>query len=425
MAAPLRPYLDLPFPARRFKLVLLVLAGINILFLIGMRLFLTYFRNLGDWNSAPPIKNLYTQVNLATENVVASWYSSMLLLLAALMAALCFGADRAGGRKKLAGGWLIVSAVFLLLSFDEMGSLHERIGMLKILNPSGGGALGWVAVLAIPIAGVTIYLAAFGWMRMRAVPHALILFGISLALLAANPVMELIEMRHLREDSESSIRAHDRWILAEEGAELFGFLLFSLAMALYISSVNRASAGLRLVIPGPVVRLIGIVLSLGAVVTLFAAGLVNVYMAEGDTGQPANWPPSVLAGLNAIVLVLLSCTRAGGCRALLMSAAVLCGLVSAYHGACMKFWLAASLPELNLTLTAAAVVLALPFLARARWRIRLGLGGALVTFAPGLWANPYHGSYLDVLSQGLLLVTMLEWQITAPADSTLQVAESS
>ena len=404
----LRPYLDLALLTRRFKPVLFVLAVINIFLLIGMRHFLTYFRNLTDWNSAPPIKNLYTQVNLATENVIASWYSSMLLLLASLMAGLCFGVDRASGRKKLAGGWLIVSALFLLLSFDEMGSLHERIGMLSFLNSSGEGALGWVTVLAIPIAVVTIYLAAFGWKRMRAVPHALLLFGMSLALLAANPLMELMEMQHLLEESESSLRAHDRWILAEEGAELFSFMLFSLSMTLYISSLNRASGGLRLVIPSPVLRLIGIMLSLGAVVTLFAAGLVNTYMAEGDIGQPANWPPSFLAGLNAIVLIVFSFTRGGKHRALLMSAAVLCGLVSAYHGACMKFWLAAFLPELNLTLTAVAVVLAMPFLARARWPIRIGLGAAILAFALGLWANPYHGSYLDVFSQGILLVTILE-----------------
>ena len=403
-----RPYLDLSLLIRRFKPVLFVLAGINILLIIGTRLFLTYFRNLTDWESAPPVKNVYTQVNLATENVIASWYSSMLLLLASLMAALCFGVDRASGRKKLAGGWLIVSALFLLLSFDEMGSLHERIGMLSFLNPSGEGAMGWVVVLAIPIAAVTIYLAAFGWMRMRAVPHALLLFGMSLALLAANPLMELIEMRHLEQQSESSLQAHDRWVLAEEGAEIFGFLLFSLAMTLYISALKRSSDGLRLVIPTPVLRLMGITLSLGAVIVLYVAGLVNVYMAEGDSGQPANWPPSFLAGLNAIVLLLISLTRAGGQRVLLMSAAVLCGLVSAYHGACMKFWLATSLSELNSTLTALGVVLTLPFLARARWPIRIGLGGGLLAFAFGLWANPYHGSYLDVISQGLLLVTMLE-----------------
>jgi len=96
----------------------------------------------------------------------------MLLLLASAAALWSFALDRQidRGRNVLSLGWLILAAIFLLLSLDELGSLHERLGALRTSAPPGSveqAPRGWVVLLALPIAVTAAFMTTFAWFRLR------------------------------------------------------------------------------------------------------------------------------------------------------------------------------------------------------------------------------------------------------------------
>jgi len=65
-------------------------------------------------------------VGLAGENNLGAWWSGMLLLIGALHAFDGFGnTDNLPSARR---GWLVLSAILLALSFDELASLHEFLG---------------------------------------------------------------------------------------------------------------------------------------------------------------------------------------------------------------------------------------------------------------------------------------------------------
>lgn len=85
-------------------------------------------------------------LDLATENTIVTWYSSMLLLSVAIMSAVCFSADwqrfHDWRNRYLSYGWLVFSMIFVTLSLDEIGSFHETIGDTKAFN-SFSSYSGW------------------------------------------------------------------------------------------------------------------------------------------------------------------------------------------------------------------------------------------------------------------------------------------
>jgi hypothetical protein len=73
-------------------------------------------------------------LNLTNENVAAAWFSGILLLLASLHAADgYFRLRHTNFRTALA--WCVISGMLLVLSADEIGSLHERIDDVLAMGP--------------------------------------------------------------------------------------------------------------------------------------------------------------------------------------------------------------------------------------------------------------------------------------------------
>ena len=125
--------IDLSRRVRR-RLALLVIA-LNLIFTAGMVAFLYYWpqRDYFGPRGRAFVDHVLVQFHLGAENVVAAWYSSMLLLLVAVVCVMAYALDRrhAHGwfRRTLAMGWLPLAAAFTVLSLDEVGSIHERVGM--------------------------------------------------------------------------------------------------------------------------------------------------------------------------------------------------------------------------------------------------------------------------------------------------------
>lgn len=269
--------------------------------LVGAWAFWAFYRGLaGTWESAPPIKHVLLQLNLGAENVVAAWYSSMLLFLVAIASTACFVADRrgAGARRDrvLSYGWLGLAGVFTLLSLDEMGSVHERLSMLSALNPFEDAPLGWVFLLAPFIVAVSALMVGFGWLHLRRRPGAFTLMVVGVAAFLSVPVQEYIEVDVMRAAAGEGWERPTSLLLLEEGSEFLGTLSVLAATLLYWSAAGASAT--RVSTRQAVVGLACVALLLGlggAAVSATLGGL------DGDDGNPSNWPPAVLAFLVAVL----------------------------------------------------------------------------------------------------------------------------
>jgi hypothetical protein len=320
--------LDLSRPAiRRLGLTLLT---VNLLFTLGTAAFIEEWGHR-DWHGAPVqwlIDRVLVQVHLATENVVAAWYSSMLLLSVAVAAAAAFALDgKTGTTPFLRWGWLLVAAAFAGLSLDELGSFHERLGMLK---SAGGNAHGWVYVLALPMLGAAVFIGAFAWARLRAVPASVGLFAAGIVLFVSDPIFELFEMALLRAGRGDDLIVHNALLVIEEGiVELGGALCFLLGVLVYM----RRTAG-----DGPHTFEIGTralpwIAGAGLLMTagVPAAHWLVAQLPPGDTGIPDNWFPAATLYVFALMSWLRADRRAG-------TAAIALSLSAFFGAAIFGYW---------------------------------------------------------------------------------------
>lgn len=350
---------QLDLRGRTLQQVAVGLAAINLVFTAGTALFIHFWavRESYGRRGRVLIDYVLLQFHLATENVVASWYSSMLLLTVALAAAVAFSLDRRHERswiERLLGlGWLLVAAAFAGLSLDEIGSLHERLGMVRY---GGAPPTGWVYTLFVPIAMVGVFLLMFAWFIVRRSRAAALLFVAGVTLFLINPFFELAEMSVLHGGGD--IAVHNALMVVEEGLlELGGTLCFLLGVLLYIRRVEGA---------GPHVfdlRSRRAVVVMGVTAALLAAGVPTVHwfvarLPGGDTGVPDNWFPAA-----ALFLFALAVSATRGWRAAPIAVAAL-GLSAAFGAALFGYtgwfpWIGYPGPALDTAVTAVASVAAI------------------------------------------------------------------
>lgn len=304
------------------------LAAVNLVFTAGTAAFVYVWPHREAYGPrGRAALDVLVQFHLATENVVAAWYSSMLLLSVAIAAGAAYAIDRRQARtgleRRLGAGWLLIAAAFVALSLDEIGSFHERVGMI---TRGASRATGWVYVLIVPIAIVGLFMLTFAWLRLRRAPAAAGFFVLGIALFLSNPALELIEMSLLH--GGGSLRVHDALLVVEEGlVELGGTLCFLIGVLLYL----RASAG-----EGPHEFLLASPSALHGIATgglLLTAGVPAARwlverLPDGDSGIPDNWFPAA-----ALYLLALLAVGAHGRRAAPLAAVALA--LSAAFGAAL------------------------------------------------------------------------------------------
>jgi hypothetical protein len=159
-------------------------------------------------------------LGLGGENNIGAWWSGMLLALAAFFA--FDGFFDTTKRPLEQRGWLALGFALLLLSFDEIASLHEYLSELGLKQ---------LAVLGV----VGLALASYAMQQLRRARVAwrtLAVLLLAFALLASVPLQELIQHK-LEWDSPViyGLRA-----LLEEGTEILAMLIF-----VAVTSANSAS----------------------------------------------------------------------------------------------------------------------------------------------------------------------------------------
>jgi hypothetical protein len=325
---------------------LLVLAGVNIALSLGTMVFNRLWEHIADYRGfeLSLINNVLVQFNLSTENVVASWYSAMVLLAVGIGSVVAFAADGNAGTPAKSGrwlsfGWLLFGAVFAGLSFDEVASFHERLGMLSRLNFWGPGALGWAYALAPAIVLVALFMLAFGWFHVRRVRRAFWLIVIGVALFVSDPVLEQIEMLLLQAGAPHGSWArfaHDALVIVEEGGiELFGGLCFLTATVVYAAGRTEGAA-LKISVQSLTAIRIARALTACSLAGMIFTGWAVKHLPAGDIGIPDNWYPA--AGLFLLAVVLLAAGRKpsveqDGFSRTALGLAIAAIVISAYFGA--------------------------------------------------------------------------------------------
>lgn len=302
--------------------------AINILLLAGTFIFNTshiqYFR----------------ETDLASENVFAAWYSSMLLLLSAVLSFYCFMMDECRieqkSRRVWNFGWLVYTAAFAALSFDELGSIHEHIGNFTAFKQAGNLVAetkdsGWLFFYII-VGVVSLFMLMFSILKLKDVRWSLLLLVTGLLLYLSNPFQEYFEIETMRAaGGEQSWRRPVILLLLEEGSEIFGSLSFFTAIALYTKQYPYRIETNKF----PLLRLV-VYCFLGATICFL---LIDVLFGDvrGDeqNGVPKNWITAATAFLLS-VYCFFTYNREKTNSYLLIAIFFLC--LSAYFGSNRFAW---------------------------------------------------------------------------------------
>jgi hypothetical protein len=218
-------------------------------------------------------------IGLGGENNIGSWWSGMLLALAAVFAFDgLFDSEKPRCERR---GWCSLGLALLLLSFDEVASLHEYLAAHSLVGLAMLGAAG------LALAGY----AMAQLHRARVRPRTLRLLLIGFALLATVPLHELAQKQlEWRNPVVYGVRA-----LFEEGTEVGAMLIFVWALRLNSAAALRRATGLFAVAARRRIICIG---GLALWPFLTAATFVLPH-----PGGPADWLASLLLLLCALLAV--------------------------------------------------------------------------------------------------------------------------
>jgi hypothetical protein len=235
---------------------------------------------------------------LSHENSVATWFSSILLFCTGMAALLCYWSTKAKPQSAslFSHGWIFIAGLFFLMSFDEMGSLHENIGKLDLPE----------YVVVIPGFLVIVYMAIFAWLFLRKHIMTVALLALGFMLFGSIPIQEHFEIKMW-----AAANYADTWqrpirlILLEEGSELFASLCFFGAMISYLFNLHR---GERVIKFSGSARHIIAVVTLSCLCVGAICAVTNYYHADlnSDNGIAINWMPSAI-----LMLLALSETSSG------------------------------------------------------------------------------------------------------------------
>lgn len=279
----------------------------NILFIAGTAIvygILADVRNLSSVLAKPVMILVLSQFNLTSENTLATWYSSMVLLSTGSVALLCYLAGRSSGEQRAWNkGWLFLAFFFAFLSLDELGSLHENAGRLTSLDIFGTAT--WESVLLIPLGIVLMFLVIFAFKEVKWHSLAFWLMGAGAVLLLSIPVQEYIETRMWNSNYEGWTRPVSL-ALIEEGSELFAAMLFLAGMTAHLvpkSAPLRTAAVQVRIDPLHGRRILAMLFFVFILVFVFVY-TTGDYLGSDD-GIAINWFPSSLALVLFPLLLLL------------------------------------------------------------------------------------------------------------------------
>jgi hypothetical protein len=214
---------------------------------------------------------ILNRLNLAGEMNLAVWWSGGLLLQCGIDAFQLSHWDVDSRRA-----WMIIAVIFSLLSFDEIGSIHERIGNLTV---------GSTAYLIIAlVAGSALLFASWILWKNKQDRKGLVLLLVGIAMLASAAPNEYLEHVLVWPGYLAGPR-----IAFEEGLEVSGILVCLMGIARF-QPADKSRGSIVGFIPGfnhlPHIKK---VLWIGFVLHIGIAWITAHYIDIGYRGNPAIW----------------------------------------------------------------------------------------------------------------------------------------
>ena len=228
--------------------------------------------------ASPVAARVFSFLALQHEMNLAAWWSGAQLFMGAL-----FMYERASvGDTRERGAWAVLAVVSAGLSFDEIGSIHERLGH-RSWRP--------LLLVAVPLV-VALAWALLRLVRMPGRRLAVLLIVLAYGLFAVVAGLEYLESVVHR------IAPRGLGLELEESLELVGFLLLLFAA---IGRRPAGASGLRAVIPDParLAYLPGLLAAGLVAYPVLAVGIVPRFTDLYVRGNPAVWYPSAVFGLLA------------------------------------------------------------------------------------------------------------------------------
>ena len=386
------------------KFVFFTLCIVNIIILIGTSIFWSFYKKYNEsFNEKAPVWIRFglNQFNLCTENVLAVWYSSMLMLFVSIACFSCFVLEKRSltnkRSRKLSFGWLLLSIMFFGLSADEMGSWHESILMIDFshLLP-----INWMNALTIPIALVGLLMGTFFWLHVKSKPISFVLMIIGLILYLSNPFLERLE--HIL--ANEGLTQLNSLIWLEEGGEIFGTLSFLMATILYATKIKGFTTKLSIRYFTYPAIVFGALIITG----VWISNIYPKYLPRGDDGIAQNWFPamlSMIAGLAALGFILKKINFA------YISIAFFAIINSMYYGGNILGWVYGSdkyrtfVHSVLILLAVINMILLVKKINKFKYWLVFSLWIIFYTYTLNI--NPSYAQYTDALSAYLFLLLLL------------------
>ena len=386
------------------KSVFYTLSIINILLLIGTSIFWSFYKKYNEsFNEKAPVWIRFglNQFNLCTENVLAVWYSSMLMLFASIACFSCFILEKKSLTNKrsrgLTFGWLLLSIMFFGLSADEMGSWHESLLMIDFSRFLPGA---WMNTLTIPIALVGLLMGAFFWLHVKSKPISFVLMIVGLILYLSNPFLE--RMEHIL--ANEGLTQLNSLIWLEEGGEIFGTLSFLMATILYATNLKGFTTKVSVSYLTYPAIICGALITIG----IWVSNIYPKYFPRGDVGIAQNWFPAMLSMIAGLVaLNFMSQKR----NFVYISTALFAILNSMYYGGNILGWIygldkhRTFVHSILLVLAAIAMIFLVKKINSTKYWIVFSLWIIIYTYTLNI--NPSYAQYTNALSAYLFLLLLL------------------
>ena len=183
------------------------------------------------------------QLDLTTECVLATWYSSVLLFMAGAVALLNSQSRQPSGWLKWLSrvGWISMGFVLVGLSADEVAQIHESLAHLSNLTGEGvthrEGGGDWVPLLLPLIIAVALFMALFFLLVVRKSKGSMAIALAGLTFWSGAIVSEAIEAGFWRSNLSYQMRG-----FIEESCEVLGTTCLLIAFVLFYSKQNNRNS---------------------------------------------------------------------------------------------------------------------------------------------------------------------------------------
>lgn len=178
--------------------------------------------------------------HLMSENNLPTWFSSVLLLIAALLLALVW-VERRRANQRDRHSWLGLSLVFFGMSLDETAMIHERVNMLLLVRgvDDYGGLMTfpWVlpGLIAVLIFGVAFFHLFFSLPR-----NTKKLFALSgIIYIGGGLLLEVVEGFVFKNPAYREGTLHHVIVCIQESMEIIGIVVFIQALLDYLVNYSQ------------------------------------------------------------------------------------------------------------------------------------------------------------------------------------------